>query len=134
MSDDVGADAGSDDPAPAGTAGRPDPIDPRLHYANERTFLAWIRTALALITAGLVITQLLPAFRVAGGRRIVGLPLIALGVVLAVASFRQWTGNEEAMDESRPLPHSSLPVVLAVGVTVVAIIALVLGALGGVGQ
>ncbi len=114
----------------------PDPgeIDPRLHYANERTFLAWIRTALALITAGLVITQLLPAFKIAGGRRIVGLPLIALGVVVAVVAFRQWEGNERAMDQRRPLPPSHLPLILAVGVGLVAVVALVLGALGGVGR
>ena len=52
--------------------------DVRFSYANERTFLAWIRTSLGLITAGLAITQLLPPFDVPGGRRLIGLPLIAL--------------------------------------------------------
>ena len=127
MGDD--ADAGSDPVEPPG----PTEIDPRLHYANERTFLAWIRTALALITAGLVVTQLLPAFKLAGGRRIVGLPLILLGIILALASFRSWEANEAAMEAHRPLPRSRLPLVVAVGVGLVATAALVFGAWGGVG-
>ena len=36
--------------------------DPRFTFANERTFLAWSRTALALVVAGLGIVQLLPPF------------------------------------------------------------------------
>ena len=50
----------------SGGEARPSPEDRepdvRFSYANERTFLAWIRTALALMTAGLAITQLLPPF------------------------------------------------------------------------
>jgi len=52
--------------------------DPRFSFANERTFLAWIRTALALIAGGLAITQLLPSFGFTGGRRFLGLPLMAV--------------------------------------------------------
>ena len=131
-------EAGPDDPRPGGPpdAGAGDPrdeIDPRLHFANERTFLAWIRTALALITAGLVVTQLLPAFKIAGGRRIIGLPLIVLGIVLALASFRSWEANERAMEAHRRLPPSRLPMVLAVGVALVAVTAVIVGAWGGVG-
>ena len=61
--------------------------DVRFSYANERTFLAWVRTALGLITAGLAITQLLPPFDLPGGRRLIGLPLIALGVLISLVSF-----------------------------------------------
>src|SRR3954464_795374 len=78
--------------------------DVRFSYANERTFLAWIRTALALMTAGLAITQLLPPFDVPGGRRLIGLPLIALGVVAALASYGHWRANERAMRLGRALP------------------------------
>jgi putative membrane protein len=58
------------------------PIDARFSYANERTFLAWNRTALASVTAGLAVTQLLPDFSIAGGRRLIGIPLIALVLAL----------------------------------------------------
>ena len=105
--------------------------DVRFSYANERTFLAWIRTALALVTAGLAITQLLPPFDFPGGRRLIGLPLIALGVAVSVMSFQHWRGNERAMRLGRPLPASLLPRIVAVVVSVVAIVGLVLAIAGG---
>ena len=83
--------------------------DARFSFANERTFLAWIRTALGLVTAGLAVTQLFPKFDFPGGRRLIGLPLIALGVVIAMFSFSTWQQNERAMREQRPLPKSQLP-------------------------
>jgi putative membrane protein len=102
--------------------------DPRLLYANERTFLSWIRTSLALIATGLAIVELLPEFRIAGGRRIVGLPLIALGIWLAGTAYLSWTANERAMRENRPLPRRYEPLVLAIGVGLVALIALIFAA------
>jgi putative membrane protein len=107
-----------------------DDLDPRLRYANERTFLAWIRTSLALMTAGLAIAQLLPAFNVPGGRRIIGLPLIALGIWASVAAFRQWVVNDEAMAARRTVERSRLPIIVAVGVAVVSVVALVIAAFG----
>ena len=76
-----------DSSAPAGATAQPPQPDVRLSFANERTFLAWERTALALITAGLAITQLLPAFDFPGGRRLIGLPLIGLGILIAAAEL-----------------------------------------------
>jgi putative membrane protein len=105
--------------------------DVRFSYANERTFLAWIRTSLGLVTAGLAITQLLPPFHLAGGRKLIGLPLIALGVLVALFSFRNWRGNEQAMRARRTLPKSILPQVSAAVVSIVAIIGLVLVIWGG---
>ena len=61
--------------------------DARFTLANERTFLAWNRTALALISVGLAVTQLLPPFRVTFGRRIIGLPLIVLGAVFLTVTL-----------------------------------------------
>jgi putative membrane protein len=110
------------------TPGEP---DARFSYANERTFLAWIRTALGLITAGLAITQLLPPFDVAGGRRLVGLPLIALGTAMALLSLRNWRANERAMRLGEPLPRSPLPAVVAFVVSLVAIAGLLLAIFAG---
>src|ERR1700752_2154211 len=90
--------------------------DVRFTYANERTFLAWNRTALALMATGVAATQLLPKFQVGGGRRLLGLPLIALGTGVAAESFRSWRANERAMRRGLPLPRSPMPLVLTVGI------------------
>lgn len=100
--------------------------DPRFSYANERTFLAWMRTALGLITAGLAVTQLLPPFDMPGGRRLIGLPLIAMGTIIAVVSLSNWKANERAMRRGLPLPRSPLPRITAVVVTIVAVIGVIL--------
>jgi putative membrane protein len=104
--------------------------DARFSYANERTFLAWNRTALALISVGLAVTQLLPPFRVTAGRRIIGLPLIALGAIVAIASLREWATNERAMRSGRPLPRSHLPQILAVTIATIAVAAVVFAVVG----
>jgi putative membrane protein len=105
--------------------------DVRFSYANERTFLAWIRTSLGLVTAGLAVAQLLPPFQLAGGRKLIGLPLIALGVVIALLSFRNWRGNERAMRTGHSLPRSVLPQLSAVVVSIVAVVGLALVIWGG---
>jgi len=104
--------------------------DVRFTYANERTFLAWNRTSLALIATGVAATQLLPKFQVAWGRRVLGLPLIALGAILAITSFVNWRSNERAMRRGEPLPRSVMPLVLCVGIVVVGSLAIVIAAIG----
>jgi putative membrane protein len=108
--------------------------DVRFSLANERTFLAWERTALALITAGLAITQLLPSFDFAGGRRLIGLPLIAVGIVIAAVAYWEWRANQEAMRHDRPLPRSWLPLIVAAVVAVVATIGFILVIVEGGGS
>lgn len=103
-------------------------IDVRFSYANERTFLAWNRTALALIATGVAATQLLPKFDVTFGRRLLGLPLIALGAVIALTSYSHWQANEQAMRRGEPLVPSRIPLVLSVGIGVIAVIAVILAA------
>ena len=70
----------------------PPPHDPdyRFTLANERTFLAWLRTALALLAAGVAVVQLLPEFGIAGARRTVGVMSVALGIAVAAAAIRRW--------------------------------------------
>lgn len=103
----------------------PEP-DERFTFANERTFLAWNRTALALIAAGLGITQLLPQFAFVGARRVLGVPLIALGGYIAWASYRRLQANEDALRNGTPLPPSLLPRVLTLTVAFSAIVAVAL--------
>jgi putative membrane protein len=112
-------------PAVERDAGGTEP-DPRFTFANERTFLAWSRTALALVVAGLAIVQLLPPFPgVAAGRHLLGVPLIALGAVLAVAAYAEWVRNQRALRRGEPMPVSVMPWILAATITGIAIIAAV---------
>jgi putative membrane protein len=104
--------------------------DPRFTYANERTFLAWNRTALALVAAGLAVTTLLPAFNVPGGRRLIGVPLIVLGAALSYASYRRWESNERAMRLRQPLPRSYLIELLTIGVVIACVLAAIIAAFG----
>jgi putative membrane protein len=97
--------------------------DVRFTFANERTFLAWSRTALALIVAGLGIVQLLPPFpKVPWGRHVLGVPLIVFGAVVAMAAYREWVRNQRALRHGQPLPATVLPKLLAIVVTVMAVI------------
>jgi putative membrane protein len=93
--------------------------DPRFTYANERTFLAWNRTALALIAAGLAAAQFL-RFNFHGLRLIIAVPLIVLGAVLALASYLRWEDSERAMRLGQPLRYSWMPRVLTGGIVVIA--------------
>jgi len=101
-------------------------IDYRFSLANERTFLAWIRTALALIAGGLAVVQLLDEVDPAALRRALGVPLVLLGGLLGGLSFFRWERNEQAMRASEPLPRSIVPLLLAVGATLGGVLAMVM--------
>ena len=91
--------------------------------ANERTALAWVRTALALVAGGVGLTSVA---RIAGLSRFLDLVaalLCAAGAALAAVAVLGWRRRELAMRLGRPLPA---PVALTwLGVTV-AVLALVL--------
>jgi putative membrane protein len=100
--------------------------DPRFTFANERTFLAWSRTALALVVAGLGVVQLLPPFPgVPWGRHVLGVPLIVFGAIVAVAAYGDWGRSQRALRRGQPLPRSVMPRLLAAVITTIAAIAAV---------
>jgi len=101
--------------------------DPRFTLANERTFLAWNRTALALVAAGLAIVQLLPPFAgVPWGRHLIAVPLIVVGGLISVMSYLEWRRDQLALRLGRPLPRSVLPRLTAWTISGLAAVAAVL--------
>lgn len=96
--------------------------DYRFTLANERTFLAWIRTALALAAGGLAAIHLIPD---QAGSSALGIALLALAVVTAATAYRRWALNETSMRLGEPLPPSRLPQVIAIATALVALAAVV---------
>ena len=106
--------------------------DPRFTFANERTFLAWSRTALALVVAGLGVVQLLPPFPgVPRGRHVLGVPLIVFGAVVAVVAYGEWVKSQRALRRGEPLPRSVMPRLLTVVITAIGAIAAVVVLVSG---
>jgi putative membrane protein len=121
-------------PAPAEASDGREP-DARFTFANERTFLAWSRTALALVIGGLAIVQLLPPFPgVPWGRHVIGTPLILLGGAVSVISYFEWQGSQQALRRGEPLTRSHLPQILAVAIAGIALVAAALALLSGLSR
>jgi putative membrane protein len=101
-----------------------DEPDPRFSLANERTFLAWIRTSLAFSAAGVALEALSlpvhPGFRLAAA-----LVLVVLGIVAAVQAWWRWGLVERAVRCGAPLPAPVLTVAIAAGCVVAALLVFV---------
>src|SRR3954468_16477429 len=113
------------DPAP-----EEDELDARFSLANERTFLAWIRTSLALLAGGLPAAKALN-FNHDVYRWIVAAPPIALGATLAIEAVVRWRVYESAMREGRRLPAGRGVKLFGVAVAVYAVFALTATILDG---
>ena len=91
----------------------PSPADPpphpdyRFSLANERTLLAWLRTALALVAGGVAMTQFVPELGFPGGGPVVSVGLLLAGLGTALAGHRRYVANEAAIAADRPLPTSA---------------------------
>ena len=96
--------------------------DYRFTLANERTFLAWVRTALALMAAGVAVVQFVPGLSVV--RHLLGFVLVGLGGVVATVAYTHWERNERAMRLGERLPHSPVPRLVAGALALVAFAAL----------
>ncbi|WP_299036983.1 YidH family protein [uncultured Pseudokineococcus sp.] len=92
-----------------------DEPDPRFSLANERTFLAWVRTSLALLAAGVALEAL--ALPVDADLRLASaVVFVVLGLLAAAQSWLGWARAERALRRARPLPSPALAPVVAGGV------------------
>lgn len=91
--------------------------DARFTLANERTYLAWIRTSLALLAGGVALEALglgmHPGLRLAAS-----IILICAGIATPIQAWFGWARAEHALRLSRPLPSEALA--LPIGLAVVA--------------
>jgi putative membrane protein len=97
--------------------------DARFTLANERTFLAWIRTALALVAGGVALEvlglDLHPGLRLAAS-----LLLVVVGAATPVIAWINWTRTERALRLAAPLPASLMGPLLAASVVVSGVLVL----------
>ena len=99
--------------------------DPRFTLANERTFLAWIRTSVGL-SAGAVALE---AFAGDEIPEIIRTPLacilLVLAALLAIVAFRRWIRIEFAMRHKQPLPMPQASILLVLGIAIGAVVLIV---------
>lgn len=96
--------------------------DYRFTFANERTFLAWLRTGLALLAGAVALASLVHDFGPRSLRIAITVFLLMLALVVTVGAYGRWDRAERALRESRSLPSDPLPRLVAAGagITVVA--------------
>ena len=110
----------------------PEP-DSRFTQANDRTFLAWIRTSLALVTFGFVISRLgIWLNAMAPDHQEVGAPFssaflgacfVVLALIVDVLALLRYRHVVRALREGRPVSLDRLPMLF--GVMAIALAALV---------
>ncbi len=108
--------------------------DYRFTLANERTFLAWQRTALGLLAAAVAVVQLVPELSIVGARHVLGIMLAVLAILTAGMGILRWEQVDRAMRRDQPLPRHPTPVYLGIGLVLVGVLTLglvVVKAMGG---
>jgi putative membrane protein len=95
--------------------------DPRFSLANERTFLAWIRTSLALV-AGAVAVHSLKVPDTVWVRKVLVVALLAIASLVAVTASARWARTERAMRLREPLPGFGFTTVFAGAIVATAVL------------
>lgn len=103
--------------------------DPRFTLANERTFLAWMRTSLALLGGGVALEAFAADVFPHAMRHLAAVLLVGTALISSLAATFRWHRVETAMRQRRPLPAPSMALLLAMGLVVASLllIGLVLG-------
>jgi len=96
--------------------------DYRFSLANERTFLAWIRTALAILAGGVALHQFGIHVAPRGVVVPVAVGLSLLSSALAGGAYFRWKRNEQAMRQGTPLPATIGIPALSLAISFVALL------------
>ena len=103
--------------------GGPGQLDARFSLANERTFLAWIRTSFALVVGGVAIAKALD-FQHEAIRWLLAVPPIVGGALIALDASARWRTYERAMRAGEQLPAGRGLSFLSAGLCLYAVAAL----------
>lgn len=108
---------------------------PADHLANERTFLAWVRTSIALMGFGFVIVKFslfvkqisyfigdkeLPSTN--GYSALVGVFMVILGAVISLLAYLRYRNIQKQLENSLFFPSKQLSVSLTIGIIVASIL------------
>jgi inner membrane protein YidH len=104
--------------------------DPRFSLANERTFLAWVRTGLALV-AGAAAVDALPLDMPDWLQTSLAAVLALAALLTALAAWRGWARAERAMREGSPLPANPAMLIVLGAVGLAAVVIGVTSLVGG---
>ncbi|GHD05439.1 YidH family protein [Zhihengliuella salsuginis] len=104
--------------------------DPRFTLANERTFLAWIRTSLAFLAGGIALEAFALDLFSDAFRRGLAAFIIAVGLLIALGAGVRWLRVEHRMRQRKPLPLPLIVPLLGLGSALAAATVLVILALG----
>ena len=110
----------------------------RVHMANERTFLAWVRTSIGIMAFGFVVEKFAlfikkmgyffeksniqeAAPTSVGYSSIFGIVLVAMGAAIGLLAFIRYKKVEREIDEDTYRPSLILDTLIALGILVIGI-------------
>lgn len=96
--------------------------DPRFTLANERTFLAWIRTSLAVLAGGVAVEAFASEIFPLEIRKVLSISLLLLAMFISSTACFRWLTIERAMRHQGPLPFPLLIPILSIGGTLVTLV------------
>jgi putative membrane protein len=99
-----------------------DEPDVRFSLANERTLLAYQRTAIGLIAASVAVAHFLTDDAIA---LTLGAVLLVSGAVAAIGGYRRYQAADRAIRNGEPLPQGRTALILSVGLVACILISLV---------
>jgi len=100
--------------------------DPRFTLANERTALAWMRTALALVGGGVALISVASVAALPKWSALIGAAVCVAGALLAWRAVTGWARVERALRLRQQLPAPRALVWLAGGVILLGALTLAL--------
>jgi len=94
--------------------------DIRFSLANERTFLAWVRTAIGLVAAGVAIFHL---FDESVATTVLSLVLLAAGALAGFAGYSHFRSADQAIRHGEALPTNTAVIAVMTGAVLLAVVA-----------